>query len=182
MERDNKIKEITMTALMAALVFVCTYAIRIPNPATGGYSHLGDCMIFLAVLILGRRNGALAAGIGGALSDLLAGAASWALPTFIIKMIMAFIMGTVIEKEPGSGKLQLIGSVSGGLFQIVAYTLVKVWMVGAGPAVASIPNVSIQTGVGIALFFVISRALMANRSAAAILTGSRRSVSKRSSK
>jgi uncharacterized membrane protein len=181
MNRD-KIKEITMTALMAALVFVCTYAIRIPNPATGGYSHLGDCMIFLAVLILGRRNGALAAGIGGALSDVLAGAAAWALPTFVIKMMMAFIMGTIIEKDPASGKRQLAGSVSGGLFQIAAYTLVKVWMVGAGPAVASIPNVSIQTAVGIVLFFAISRVLMANSSAAAILAGPRRSSSKRSSR
>ena len=49
------------TALMAALIFVATYLIKIPNPATGGYSHMGDCMIFIAVVMLGRRNGSMAA-------------------------------------------------------------------------------------------------------------------------
>lgn len=72
---NNRTKEIATTALMAALVFVATYLIKFPNPATSGYSHMGDCMIFLAVVMIGRKNGAIAAAIGGALSDLLAGAA-----------------------------------------------------------------------------------------------------------
>lgn len=37
---SNKTRELTMVALMAALVFVATYIIKIPNPATGGYSHM----------------------------------------------------------------------------------------------------------------------------------------------
>lgn len=52
---SNKTRELVKTALMAAIIFVATYAIRIPNPATGGYSHLGDCMIFLGVILLGRK-------------------------------------------------------------------------------------------------------------------------------
>lgn len=158
----KKTKALVMTALMAALVFIATYLVKIPNPATGGYSHLGDCMIFLAVVMLGRKYGPVAAGIGGALSDLLAGAAMWVVPTFIIKYIMAFIMGTIIKGNPESRKLQLAGSVIGGLFQIAAYTLVKVPMVGAGPAIASIPNVSIQTLVGVVIFMVLS-SLLASR-------------------
>ena len=35
--RDKKVREIATTALMAALVFVATFLIKIPNPATGGY-------------------------------------------------------------------------------------------------------------------------------------------------
>ena len=76
---NRKITYMVYTALMAALIFVATYLIKIPNPATGGYSHMGDCMIFIAVVMLGRRNGSMAAAIGGALSDLLAGAAVWTL-------------------------------------------------------------------------------------------------------
>lgn len=75
-QTNEKTRTLVMTALMAAIIFVATYIIKIPNPATGGYSHMGDCMIFLAVIMLGRKNGAIAAGIGGALSDLLAGAAA----------------------------------------------------------------------------------------------------------
>ena len=156
---DKKVREIAITALMAALIFVATFLIKIPNPATGGYSHMGDCMIFLAVVLLGRKNGSLAASIGGALSDFLAGAPVWILPTLIIKYIMAFIMGTIIKAKPESKKLQIIGASVGGLFQIAAYTLAKILLIGLMPAVLSIPNVSIQTLVGIVLFAVLSAAL-----------------------
>lgn len=150
---------IAYTALMAALVFAATYLIKIPNPATGGYSHMGDCMIFLAVVILGRRNGAIAASIGGALSDLLAGAAAWIVPTLIIKFIMGFIMGTVIIKDPMNTKKQFVGALIGGLFQMISYTIVKIVLIGVGPAVMSIPNVTIQTGTGIVLFMVLIKVL-----------------------
>lgn len=156
---DRKTKTLVMTALMAALIFIATYLIRIPNPATGGYSHLGDCMIFLAVVMLGRKYGAVAAAIGGGMSDLLAGAAVWIVPTLIIKYIMAFIMGTIIQKAPESHKLQLLGAAAGGIFQIIAYTLAKIVIIGVGPAVLSIPNVTIQTIVGIIVFIVISKLL-----------------------
>ena len=56
-------KRIAKTALMIALIFVCTFTIKLPNPATGGYTHMGDCMAFLAVLVLGKKDGALAAGL-----------------------------------------------------------------------------------------------------------------------
>ena len=91
-------KRIAKTALMIALIFVCTFTIKLPNPATGGYTHMGDCMAFLAVLVLGKKDGALAAGLGAALSDLLTGAMIWVLPTFIFKFIMGYIMGVVLEK------------------------------------------------------------------------------------
>ena len=83
-------RRIAKTALMVALIFVCTFTIKLPNPATGGYTHMGDCMAFLAVLYLGKKDGALAAGLGAALSDLLTGAMIWVLPTFIFKFINNF--------------------------------------------------------------------------------------------
>lgn len=148
-----------MTALMAAIIFVATYLIRLPNPATGGYSHLGDCMIFLAVVLLGRKNGAAAAAIGGAFSDFLAGAAIWIVPTLVIKYIMAYIMGTIIKSSPANKKLQLAGAVIGGIFQIIAYTLVKVVLLGKEVAFVSLPNISIQTTFGIVIFMILSATL-----------------------
>ena len=156
----NRTAEVTYTALLAALVFVATYLIKIPNPATGGYSHMGDCMVFLAVVMIGRRNGSIAAAIGGALSDLLAGAAAWVLLTLVIKFAMAFIMGTIIYGDPMNRKKQLVGALVGGIFQIIAYTLVKIVLIGMGPAILSIPNVTIQTSVGIVLFAVLVNVLM----------------------
>ena len=89
------VKDITKTAMMAAITFIGIYTVKIPS--LHGYSHMGDCMIFLSVLILGTRKGALAGGIGAALSDLLGGYMHWVIPTFIIKYIMATVMGLFID-------------------------------------------------------------------------------------
>ena len=42
---------------------------------------------------------------------------------------------------------------------MAAYTLAKIALIGTGPALLSIPNVTIQTTIGIVLFVVIARVL-----------------------
>ncbi len=101
---SKKTQQIVYTALMAALIFATTFAIRIPVPFTQGYIHPGDSMIFIGVLILGWRNGAIAAGMGSALSDLLAGYTQYILPTLIIKGLMAVFMGLALEKSNNNKK------------------------------------------------------------------------------
>lgn len=92
-------KKITYTSIMIALVFLSTSVIKIPIPITGGYINFGDAFVMLSGFILGPIYGAFAAGIGSALSDLIGPYAQWALPTFIIKGIMAFIIGYLSLKK-----------------------------------------------------------------------------------
>ena len=47
------VRAITFTAVMAALVFVFTYTFKIPF--VNGYTHIGDSMIFLAIVFLGWK-------------------------------------------------------------------------------------------------------------------------------
>ena len=49
--------DITVTAAMAALVFLGTYIFKIPT--ISGYVHLGDCMIILTVALFGMKKGAV---------------------------------------------------------------------------------------------------------------------------
>lgn len=70
-----------------------------------------------------------------------------------------FYNATIIKKQPESKKLQLIGATVGGIFQIIGYTLAKVILIGVAPALMSVPNVSIQTAVGIVLFIALYTAL-----------------------
>ncbi len=156
---QEKTKNLAMSALMIALIFVCTYTVKIPNPATGGYTHMGDCMIFLAVLVLGKKQGALAGGLGAALSDLLTGATLWVLPTFVIKLIMGWIMGSIVEMKLNEKYGWIIGAILGGIWQSIAYTLVKIPMVGMAPAVASIPRILMQTLIGLVIYVVIAKLL-----------------------
>jgi len=76
MSRTNtlqKTKTLTMTGLMTAAVTVATIAIMIPVPNTGGNIHAGDSMIFLSVLVLGWKYGAMASGLGSFLADIISG-------------------------------------------------------------------------------------------------------------
>ena len=66
-QNDNRIMNLVLTGLMMCLVMVATMFIKVPIPFTQGYVHLGDSMIFLSVLVLGTRNGCIAAGVGSAL-------------------------------------------------------------------------------------------------------------------
>lgn len=157
--KQNKTRMITRSAFMIALIFIATYSIKIPNPATGGYSHMGDCMIFLGVLILGRKQGAIAAGLGAALSDLLTGAALWVIPTFVIKFIMAWMMGSVVEKKLFPVGNNVIGALLGGIFQCFSYTLVKIPLFGLAPAIASIFGICMQTLAGLFIFIILNAVL-----------------------
>jgi len=89
------LRKIILTGLMTALVFLSTSIIKIPT--INGYIHLGDGFIFLSALLLGPFYGAFASGVGSMLSDILSPYAQWAIPTLIIKSLMALIMGLVIR-------------------------------------------------------------------------------------
>lgn len=96
---NNLTKKMTYTGIMTALVFLGTFMIKLPLPYTGGYIHLGDSMVFISGIILGKKRGAFAAGIGSALADVVAGYIYWSLPTLIIKATMAWIIGYVYTKR-----------------------------------------------------------------------------------
>lgn len=98
MKTASTTQKMIMTGLMTALITIATMVIAVPIPFTNGYVHLGDSMIFLAVLILGWKYGAFAAGVGSALADLFLGYVHWVPWTFCIKGIMALVMGFIILK------------------------------------------------------------------------------------
>lgn len=104
MTATEKTNKIILSGVMMAVVTVATMVIAIPVPFTNGYIHLGDSMVFLSVLILGWKYGAFAAGAGSALADLFLGYVHWAPWTFVIKALMALVMGLAIEKTRKSKK------------------------------------------------------------------------------
>lgn len=160
MEQTNRITELCETALFTALVFLGVSIFKFPSAF--GYSHLGDCMIFLSVLMLGGKRGAMAGGVGAALADLIGGYAIWVIPTLICKAVMALVMGSIIHRHPLgiSGRpLWITAAVTGGLCQAVGYTAARMVFYGFAAGIASIPGLTFQTGTGIVLAFFLSEAL-----------------------
>ena len=165
--REKTIK-IILAGLMMAMIVVATMLIVIPSPFTGGYIHLGDAMIFLSVLILGWRYGAVAAGAGSALADLLVGYAVWAPWTLIIKGVMGAVMGLFILKamqKPGKSILgvpvyQLIGMILAGCFMVAGYYVAEGVIYGNFVAAAlGIPWNIVQFSVGTVIATILAAAL-----------------------
>lgn len=109
------LKNMVFTSLFTALTFIFTFSIKIPVPITAGYIHPGDSMVFLSALILPYPFAIFAAGVGSMLADLIGGYGNWALPTLIIKSLMAVVVCASIRYKSNK-KFQLglgvIGSVS----------------------------------------------------------------------
>lgn len=154
-------KDLTKLAIMSSLICIFTYFFKIPTIT--GYTHLGDSMVFIGVLILGWKKGAIAGGLGAGLADFIGGYMQWVVPTFFIKVFMAIIMGLITEKLfPKLKYGWMIGAVTGGIFQIVAYALFKLPLFGVGYAAAGLPGDIIQTIAGLLVAFILVSALLAS--------------------
>ena len=127
-------RELCLTAVMTALVFLATFVPRIPIPL--GYAHLGDAVIFLLALSIGRRDALIAACLGSALSDVLGGFLLWAVPTLIIKFVMADIVWRIAGRN-AAGKIRTA----------VAFLTSSVWMAFAYTAFGAALYASVAAGL-----------------------------------
>ncbi len=155
---NNSIKKMTITALFTALVCVATLIIQIPVPATNGYIHPGDALIFVAAVFLGARYGLVAGGLGSALADLISGYAFWAPWTFIIKAVMGLAVGSIARYE--RGKLftlrNVLAMLCGVCIMVVGYLLVSSTMQGGwAAAITSVPANIVQGVGGMILFYIV---------------------------
>lgn len=160
MKKVSIVQYINETAVFATLVFIGVYSIKIPMPY--GYFHMGDSMIILAALMLSKKQGALASGIGAALADLLSGWVIWVIPTFIFKFAMAFTITTMLEKHAFKLKgraLLLVSSICGGIVQFIGYGIGWSLMFGKAGLIAGLPGLCLQIIIGIIIAFIIAEIL-----------------------
>ena len=160
MATSTQIRRITLTALMAAVVFVLTVIPRIPVPATGGYIHLGDAGIAFAACSFDPLVAAVAGGLGTALADLM-GFPQWAIFSLVIHGIQGYVMGLLLRRrvtwrQAVLAALSSIVIVVGGYF--VAGTILE------SPAVALleiVPNtIQALSGavIGLPLYLAVRKA------------------------
>lgn len=154
----TKTLKLIIAALLASMTCVATMIIKIPIPATGGYINLGDCIVLLSGVVLGPLYGGLAAGLGSALADLLGGYFVFAPATFVLKALMAVIMGIFINSASKNRleKFVLTGLLSETVM-ILGYFAFEATFLGYGfAAAAAIPGNAIQgaAGIGLAVLLV----------------------------
>ena len=163
---DNKTRQLVTTALMICLIVLGTLIFRVPVPMTQGYIHLGDTMICLGVLLLGRKHAAAAAGLGSAMADILGGFAFWAPWSLVIKFAMAWTAGFIIERRAayhgpqGSTLLHITAMTAGGLVMCAGYLIAERIMYGSwAAAFIALPWNFGQFTAGIVLSLAIFHAM-----------------------
>lgn len=158
----NKLKALVSAALFAAIICVATFIVKIPSPATNGYFNLGDCFVILSGMLLGPLYGALAAGLGSALADILSGYVQYAPATFVIKAVMALAVYFVIKafKDKAHHISRLTAAFTAEAIMVLGYFGYEAVVLGYGIAAAgSIFSNVMQGVVGIIAAFAISAAI-----------------------
>lgn len=157
-----RIRDIVQIGLLSALTFVAAWAIHIPY-GNGGVIHLGDSMIFLTAVVFGRRYAAISGALGMTMFDILSGFSVWAPYTFIIKIVMGLIAGSVANLGGAKGGNVLknaVGMLLAGIWMILGYyaaEAVITWNI-TQPVFGIFGNV-IQAGASAAIAFVIIAAI-----------------------
>ena len=161
--KDNTTKKIVFAALLAALACVATMIIKIPTPL-GGYIHAGDAVVVLAGFLLGPVWGALAAGLGSGLADVISGYVLYAPGTFVIKAVVALLAGWIIGTKLIKNEFAkaLVAGIIGGIVMVGGYMLYEAVFMGYGVgAAANIPMNCIQGAfgavAGAALYIALSK-------------------------
>jgi len=161
MKKENTLVQISLIAMMTALVTVGTLIIRIPNPM-GGYFNVGDVMIFVCALTFNPIIGGLAGGIGSAIADII-GFPLFTIPTLVIKGLEGFLASLITNKK--NVFRDVLAVVVAGSEMIIGYFLVELYALqwGLGLALAEVPGniaqIVIGGLVGIPIALVLRRRL-----------------------
>ena len=160
----KQVPKIVLTALFAGIDFCRYIVIKVPTVGTNGYVNIGDTLVLLSAWLIGGVYGGLAAGIGSALSDLIAGYGTYVPGTLIIKFLMAIVAylifyGIQEDKSEQSSGLSVSGIVA-ELIMVFGYFLYESTLLGYGlAAAASIPSNFIQAGTCLVLGYVLAGVL-----------------------
>lgn len=154
-ETHKRTLELVMTAVLIALVFVCTMLlnIKLPIKANGGLVHMGTAMLFITSILFGPKKGAYAGAIGMALFDIVGGWLLWAPITFVARGLQGYIVGKIAWAKGHKGNhmgLNIMAAV------ISMPVMIAVYYVGEGilynnwvAPLASIPGDIVQNVIGL---------------------------------
>ncbi len=152
---DKKLKNLTFTALLAAMITVFTaYICHIPVGSNGGYIHFGDSLIYIAACLLPWPYAMAAAAIGGGLADILT-APIWAPATIIIKALISIPFTNKSSKIVTARNV--ISTIIAFVISATGYAIAEAVITQTNILVVlpvSVPGSVIQSG-GSAIIFII---------------------------
>jgi uncharacterized membrane protein len=158
-KKQKAVIQLSLMAVMSALVTVGTLIVRIPNPM-GGYFNVGDVMIFVTALTFNPLIGGVAGGLGSAIADII-GFPIFTIPTLVIKGLEGLLASLISDKK--KVYRDVLAVVVAGTEMVIGYFLVELYLWGIGGALAEVPaniaQIAIGGLVGIPIALVLRRRL-----------------------
>ncbi|MBS4750828.1 ECF transporter S component [Carnobacteriaceae bacterium zg-ZUI78] len=90
--KNKEFKQLILTALFAAIIFIGTYLFRI-EIAPKVMVHLGNALVVVTFFILGTKSAMIAASVGFGIFDLLSGYANSVVFTVLESLIVVAVLG-----------------------------------------------------------------------------------------
>ena len=156
-KNDKKTKRLALAGQLCGATLLLTL-ISIPLPSGYGDVNLGDAGVFLCACLLPGGLGALAAGVGAALADLILGWAMYAPVTLLIKGLTALLAGLALRRAKKAGlPLSLLCC----LLVPLGYFLYETILLTAPVAAVNVLPNALQAAIGAALGTLVGRHLQA---------------------
>ena len=159
MTEKFRTREMTICAMLTAIVCVATMLIVVPSPLKG-YMNMGDGVVLLAGWMLSPGYGFLAAGLGSALADIFSGYVLYAPATFAIKGTMALVVHFGYKALSAKGNSLMAKAIPGffaELVMILGYLVFEGFLYGFVPSMVNIPANGVQGMAGLVLGCVLIR-------------------------
>lgn len=155
--KNFKVKDLVITSLFIALVYVFTWIVKIQLPfaPNGGLIHLGNVPFFLAAIFFDKRIGMTAGALGMGLFDLTSGWVMWSQMTVISALIMGYILNEFNYKHLKLKNL-LISFALVAIVKVLVYYIGEIFILSSFiTPLASIPGNIIQIAVSSVIVLVV---------------------------
>ncbi len=150
-------KNICFSAMFAAMIFGLTM-LHVPIGA-GGYIHVGDAVIYVSAMLMGGPWAFISAAIGAACADIVSGFAVYAIPSAIIKILIAVPFVMISKKTSKILSIRsAIFTVISGVITVLGYFIADLILYREG-AIADLPANIIQAAGSAVVFIILAFAL-----------------------
>ena len=151
---DNKTRALVITGSFVALTIVVTMTSKIPIPGGYGYVNLGDAVVLVSALLLGKKSGAYIGGISSALADIFLGYMMFVPLTLITKGLEGYLCGLIYEKFP-TPITSIIAAIVGGATMVLGYFIGEIYLYDLGVSLAAIWPNTMQAIIGVIVAIIL---------------------------
>lgn len=159
---SKKTHRIAMAGAFAALTCVATMLLSIRSPL-GGYFNMGDTVLLLSVLLLGKKWGTAAGALGAALADVFLAYFLYAPATLAIKALTALtavLIWELLRKK--NYFVLLLACILGELVMAGGYFLYELFLYDLGGSwqnllTVNLPQAAINAVTASLLYFLLEK-------------------------